>query len=296
VGGLSSRSSRTGTAGAPGAWKRSASGFRQSRHPCQSNDWREQDVKWQRAKAGLIIGLRPHRGAAPAGGLRSWSGQFSRRPAGGGASGPGKAQLQQHLRRPRQRQPVLDQRADRGGLQRLGVQAREYPLTRRVGQQPVQRLAGAEPVGAAITGCQQHRCDGGRRATGWQKPEAAAQVEVALWQPPRLVAGTGGERVRGDAVAGGIGRTPGPPPRVCAGRRVEGLPAAGRADNVCELLVDDAGVDRRERGALREGVVLESGNKPGGQWAGVEGAAVSMPVRYRLLCGRRGYAGRSWWW
>jgi putative transposase len=38
-------------------------------------------------KGGLIIGLRPHRAAAPAGGLRSWPGQFSRRPAGGGATG-----------------------------------------------------------------------------------------------------------------------------------------------------------------------------------------------------------------
>jgi len=36
-----------------------------------------------------------------------------------------------------------------------------------------------------------------------------------------------------------------PPEYLCTGGRVEVLPAAGRADNVCELLVGDAGVNRR---------------------------------------------------
>jgi hypothetical protein len=78
----------------------------------------------------------------------------------------------------------------------------------------MQRLASLQPVRPAITGCQQHRCDGGRQPTSRQQPEAAAQVKVTLRQPPPLVADTGGERVRRDAVAGGIGRIPAPQPRI----------------------------------------------------------------------------------
>lgn len=53
--------------------------------------------------------------------LISWLDQVSRRPAGGGLSGMGEAQLQQHLRGSRERQAVPDQGADRGGFQRLRV-------------------------------------------------------------------------------------------------------------------------------------------------------------------------------
>jgi len=94
--------------------------------------------------------------------------------------GPGEAKLEQHLRGPWQRQAGPDQIPDDGGFQRLGMQAGEYPAARGVGQEPVQRLAGAEPVCAAIAGREQHRGGGGGRPVGRAQPEAAAQVEVAL--------------------------------------------------------------------------------------------------------------------
>ena len=55
---------------------------------------------------------------------------------------------------------------------------------------PVQRLAGAEPVGPAIAAVSSTAVAGGRRPGAVvEQPEAAAQVEVALRQPPGLAAG-----------------------------------------------------------------------------------------------------------
>ena len=110
----------------------------------------------------------------------SWLDQFTGRAAGGGVSGMGDAQLQQHLRGPWQREAIADERADGGGLERLGVQAREHPPARGVQQQPVQRLAGAQPVGAAIIRGEEHGGDGRARAGGGQQPQATAEVEVTL--------------------------------------------------------------------------------------------------------------------
>jgi hypothetical protein len=95
----------------------------------------------------------------------------------------GNAQLQQHLGSGWQPEAVPDQGADSGGLQRLGVQAREYPSACGMQQKPLQRLASAEPVGPAITGCEQNGRHGrGRRVRplGEQLPQAAAEVEVTL--------------------------------------------------------------------------------------------------------------------
>ena len=78
----------------------------------------------------------------------------------------GHAKLQQHLRSPQQRQAIPDQGADRGGLQGLGVQAREHPPACRMGQQTMQRLAGPQPVSPAITGRKQHGGGRRRRAAG----------------------------------------------------------------------------------------------------------------------------------
>ena len=62
-GGLSSRSSRTGTAGATGAWKRQRRDFASQDIPARATYWCEQDVKWQRANAGLIM-VYDHTGAS----------------------------------------------------------------------------------------------------------------------------------------------------------------------------------------------------------------------------------------
>lgn len=66
-----------------------------------------------------------------------------------------------------------------------------------------------------------------------------------LRQPPGLSAGPGGEGVRGDAVVRGIGRVPAPPPHLCLGQGVEILPAADRAEDVCQFLVSDGPVNER---------------------------------------------------
>jgi hypothetical protein len=56
--------------------------------------------------------------------------------------------------------------------------------------------------------------------------------------------------VRRDAVASGIRPAPAPPPRVCPAHRVQVLPAGGRDDDVCQLLVGDARADERQGGPL----------------------------------------------
>jgi hypothetical protein len=77
--------------------------------------------------------------------------------------------------------------------------------------------------------------------------------------------------VRRDAVTGGIGRLPAPPPHLCPGHRVEVLPGAGRAGDVCQLLVGEGLAGERERGSLGQRVVLESRGEPGRQRAGANG-------------------------
>jgi len=69
-----------------------------------------------------------------------------------GQRGPGHAELQQHLRQPRQSQALPDQLPDRHRLQRLCLQAREGPLARGAEQQPLQGLTGVQPVLRAVTG------------------------------------------------------------------------------------------------------------------------------------------------
>ena len=162
----------------------------------------------------------------------------------------GQAYLQEYLRETGQGQAVADQGADRLGFQRLGVQAGEYPLAGGVGQQPVQRLAGALPVGPAVAGGEQDRGGGGRRAAAGQQPEAAAQVEVALREPAGLIVRGGGEGLSGDAVWGRIVGAVAPPAHLVPGHRVMILPVAGRAGEVGQLGNSQGPVDERQLGAL----------------------------------------------
>ena len=90
------------------------------------------------------------------------------------------SELQQHLPGPGKGQAGPDQGPDSGGFQRLGMQAGEDPPAGGVGQQPVQRLAGPQPVCPAIAPRDQDGGGGGRRAAGGLKSQAAAQVEVTL--------------------------------------------------------------------------------------------------------------------
>jgi hypothetical protein len=72
--------------------------------------------------------------------------------AGGGLSGPGGSGLQQHLRSPGKGQAGPDQGPDRGGFQRLGMQAGEDPPAGGV-RRRWSRAAGTEVTSSAAAPC-----------------------------------------------------------------------------------------------------------------------------------------------
>jgi hypothetical protein len=88
--------------------------------------------------------------------------------------------------------------------------------------------------------------------------------------------------VCGDAIAGGFGRAPAPPPHHFPGHRVTILPVSGHTGDVGQLVVGQVPVNECQLGAFGQRVVLEPGEKPGGQRAGSPGAAVGVPVGQRL--------------
>src|ERR1022692_3556583 len=110
------------------------------------------------------------------------------------------AKLQQHLRDAGQRKAGLDLGADRWYLQRLGVQACENPAACRAQQQPVQGLAGVQPVGRAVGGGDQDRCRRWRRSAAVEQAEVAVEVEVTLSKPPGQGPAPPGESMRRNAV------------------------------------------------------------------------------------------------
>jgi hypothetical protein len=90
-------------------------------------------------------------------------------------SGMRQTELQQHLRVSGEHQAVPDQRARTGAISSGWVyRLAKTHLLGRVEQEPVQRLTGAEPVGPAVTGREQHRGDGRRGSLGGQQSDAAA--------------------------------------------------------------------------------------------------------------------------
>src|SRR5437764_4042464 len=118
-------------------------------------------------------------------------GHFAGGPAARGVGGPGHAQLQQQLRRPRRRQAAADLRPDRRGLQRLGLQAGEDPLAGGAEQYSLQGLAGAQPALLVLATCHNDGRDRGGRTAGRRESPAPAQVEVALRQAPGRTADRG---------------------------------------------------------------------------------------------------------
>jgi len=149
-----------------------------------------------------------------------------------------------------------------------------------VQQQALQRLPGAQPVGAAVAGRQQDRGRRRGRSAAGQQAQVPAEVEITLRQPSGLRRGRpcdqGG---RGNAVRRRVLLASRPPPYrgALAGIQVR---ATGGGDQPGQPVGGQAVADERQRRAFGQRVVLQPREQPWRQRLRQEGAAMGVPVRH----------------